>query len=320
MLPFHKAVETEFKQLNQMVIDQLYSDVPLVENIGQYIVEGGGKRLRPVSVLLVCKALQDEQAEAVKLATVIEFIHTATLLHDDVVDESDRRRGRVTANEKWGNSPAVLVGDFLYSRAFQLMVQLGNADIMAVLADTTNTISEGEVQQLINAGDPDTTEESYLEVIRKKTAVLFAAATECAAVLCGASSEQRTDLAAYGLHLGMAFQLQDDVLDYTGDSDELGKNIGDDLAEGKATLPLIYTIANGTAEQSELIRQAIKNKDTSQIGQVAEAVQASGGLEYTQKLAEKEVTQAISKLASLPESDYKGVLTELANFALRRSH
>lgn len=320
MLPFHKAVEAEFKLLNQMVVDQLHSEVSLVENIGQYIVEGGGKRLRPVSVLLVSKALQGGHPDAVKLATVIEFIHTATLLHDDVVDESDRRRGRDTSNEKWGNSPAVLVGDFIYSRAFQLMVQLGNTNIMAVLADTTNTIAEGEVQQLINAGDPDTTEENYLEVVRKKTAVLFAAATECAAVLCDASSEQREDLAAYGNHLGMAFQLQDDVLDYTGDSEELGKNIGDDLAEGKATLPLIHTIANGSEAQSDLIRSAIVEKDTSRIEEVAAAVRESGGLSYTRELAEKEVAAAISKLDSIPDSDYKEILIELAKFALVRSH
>ena len=303
-----------------MVVDQLHSDVPLVENIGQYIVEGGGKRLRPVSVLLVTKALGEDHKDAVKLATVIEFIHTATLLHDDVVDESDRRRGRNTANEKWGNSPAVLVGDFLYSRAFQLMVQLGNAEIMAVLADTTNTIAEGEVQQLINAGDPDTTEENYLEVVRKKTAVLFAAATKCAAILCNATSNQQTHLADYGHHLGMAFQLQDDVLDYTGDSQALGKNIGDDLAEGKATLPLIYTIAKGSETHSKLIRSAIIEKDTSRIEEVAVAVQESGGLSYTQELAEREVAMAIAKLESIPYSAYKKILIDLANFALVRSY
>lgn len=319
MLPFHKVVETEFKQLNQMIIDQLHSDVPLVENIGHYIVEGGGKRLRPVSVLLVAKALGADNPDSIKLATVIEFIHTATLLHDDVVDESDRRRGRDTANEKWGNSPAVLVGDFLYSRAFQLMVELGNTGIMGVLADTTNTIAEGEVQQLINAGNPDTSEENYLEVIRKKTAVLFAAATRCSAILCGADTDQQTSLAAYGHHLGMAFQLQDDVLDYTGDSEAMGKNLGDDLAEGKATLPLIYTIAKGSSAQSELIRNAIAEKSTSQVEAVALAVRESGGLKYTEQCARAEVTKAIESLQQLPESDYKNILTDLANFALVRS-
>jgi octaprenyl-diphosphate synthase len=319
MLPFHKAVETEFKLLNQMVIDQLHSNVPLVENIGNYIVEGGGKRLRPVSVLLVAKALSGGHTEAVKLATVIEFIHTATLLHDDVVDESDRRRGRDTSNEKWGNSSAVLVGDFIYSRAFQLMVQLKNTAIMGVLADTTNTIAEGEVQQLINAGNPDTSEENYLEVVRKKTAVLFSAATECAAILCHASPEQQADLAAYGNHLGMAFQLQDDVLDYTGDATEMGKNIGDDLAEGKATLPLIYTIQNGSEIQSNLIRKSIADKDNSRIEEVAQAVQESGGLNYTQKRAEKEVALAIAGLQSLQQSTFKLTLTDLAKFALVRS-
>ena len=319
MLPFHKAVEAEFKQLNQMIIDELYSDVSLVENIGNYIVEGGGKRLRPVSVLLVCKALEKDFPEAIKLATVIEFIHTATLLHDDVVDESDRRRGRDTANERWGNSPAVLVGDFLYSRAFQLMVQLGNPGIMAVLADTTNTIAEGEVQQLINAGDSGTSEQNYLEVVRKKTAVLFAAATECAAILCGADSQQQSGLSDYGSYLGMAFQLQDDVLDYTGDAEELGKNIGDDLAEGKATMPLIYTIAHGTAEQAELIRNAIENRDTGPIKEVVNAVQASGGLKYTREMAENQVSLAKQKLQSLPDNQYRQILAELADFALARS-
>lgn len=319
MLPFHKVVETEFQQLNKMIVDELYSDVSLVENIGNYIVEGGGKRLRPVSVLLVVKALESDTAESVKLATVIEFIHTATLLHDDVVDESDRRRGRDTANERWGNSPAVLVGDFLYSRAFQLMVQLGNPGIMAVLADTTNTIAEGEVQQLINAGNPDTTEENYLEVVRKKTAVLFAAATECAAILSGSTSSQQSDLAAYGNHLGMAFQLQDDVLDYTGDSEALGKNIGDDLAEGKATLPLIYTIANGSSEHSDLVRRSISEKDTGQIKQVVHAVQESGGLAYTRQMAEKEVGLAKAQLSSLPDNNYTQTLRDLADFALGRS-
>ena len=319
MLPFHKAVEAEFKQLNQMIIDELYSDVSLVENIGNYIVEGGGKRLRPVSVLLVCKALEQDFPEAVKLATVIEFIHTATLLHDDVVDESDRRRGRDTANERWGNSPAVLVGDFLYSRAFQLMVQLGNPGIMSVLADTTNTIAEGEVQQLINAGDPNTSEQNYLEVVRKKTAVLFAAATECAAILCDANDQQQRNLCNYGSHLGMAFQLQDDVLDYTGDSEALGKNIGDDLAEGKATMPLIYTITNGTSEQAELIRKAIENRDTSQIEQVVAAVQASGGLQYTREMAEQQVSLAKQQLQILPDNSYRTILADLADFALARS-
>ncbi len=319
MLPFHKAVEKEFQQLNKMIVDELYSDVSLVENIGNYIVEGGGKRLRPVSVLLVVKALESDAAESVKLATVIEFIHTATLLHDDVVDESDRRRGRDTANERWGNSPAVLVGDFLYSRAFQLMVQLGNPGIMSVLADTTNTIAEGEVQQLINAGDPETTEQNYLEVVRKKTAVLFAAATECAAILSGATSAQQTSLAAYGNHLGMAFQLQDDVLDYTGDSDALGKNIGDDLAEGKATLPLIYTIANGSAEHSQLVRRSISEKDTSLIQQVVFAVQESGGLTYTKQKAEEEVEMAKAQLILLPDNSYTKTLRDLADFALGRS-
>ena len=320
MLPFHEAVAAEFAHLNEMIVAELHSEVGLVENIGHYIVEGGGKRLRPVSVLLASRALDGDPLLAVRMATIIEFIHTATLLHDDVVDESDRRRGRDTANELWGNSPAVLVGDFLYSRAFQLMVQLGQAEVMKVLADTTNIIAEGEVQQLINAGNPDTSEADYLNVVRKKTAILFSAATECAAIIASASPAQREAMKNYGLHLGMAFQLQDDVLDYTGDANELGKNIGDDLAEGKPTLPLIYTIAHGNAEYRNLVRDAILAKDSGRIDEVVRAVQANRALEYTQTMAEQQISLAKSQLESLNPGLYRDTLANLADFALHRSY
>src|SRR5690606_26031545 len=239
MLSFYEPVQSDFEAVNQLIIEQLHSDVELVENIGHYLVESGGKRLRPLLTLLASGALGYQGREHLKLATIIEFIHTATLLHDDVVDVSSLRRGRLTANAKWGNAPSVLVGDFLYSRAFQLMVDIGDVDIMRILADTTNTVSEGEVQQLVNAKDPDVGEDAYFQVIHKKTAILFAAAAETAGVLAQAPAEQRQALHAYGYHIGMAFQLVDDLLDYSGDSESLGKNVGDDLAEGKPTLPLI---------------------------------------------------------------------------------
>jgi len=254
MLPFHKVAEHDFLAVNDMIMSQLHSDVDLVENIGEYIVEGGGKRLRPLVVLLsalACGFKSEETNDHVKLACIIEFIHTATLLHDDVVDTSDLRRGRPTANAKWGNSPTVLVGDFLYSRAFQMLVQLGRMDIMKLLADTTNTIAEGEVQQLINAGDPGVEESNYIEVIYKKTAILFEAATSGGASIAGQDGTQIEAFANYGKHLGMAFQLQDDVLDYMGNVEEMGKNVGDDLAEGKPTLPLIYVMREGTEDAAE---------------------------------------------------------------------
>src|SRR5690606_12036590 len=258
MLPFHDAVKEDFAAVNQLIIDQLHSDVDLVENIGHYLVEAGGKRLRPLMVLLTARALEYQGNQHLDLAAIIEFIHTATLLHDDVVDMSELRRGRPTANAQWGNAPSVLVGDFLYSRAYQMMVAIGSMDIMAILSDATNVISEGEVQQLANAKNRQVSEANYLEVIDKKSAVLFAAACEVAAVLSGASDAQRAALKAYGHHVGMAFQLVDDALDYTGDAATLGKNVGDDLAEGKPTLPLIYAMRQSEPEQAQLIAYAIR--------------------------------------------------------------
>ncbi len=319
MLPFHKVAESDFLDVNQMIVDRLHSDVELVENIGEYIVEGGGKRLRPLVVLLAALSCGYKGRDHIKLACIIEFIHTATLLHDDVVDTSELRRGRPTANNKWGNSPTVLVGDFLYSRAFQMLVELGNMDIMKSLADTTNAIAEGEVQQLINAGDPTVSEQNYLNVIHKKTAILFEAATAGGALIAGQSPELVQAYADYGRHLGTVFQLQDDVLDYTGDIREMGKNIGDDLAEGKPTMPLIYSMREADPKSADLIRGAITNSDNSAIEQVIDIVQSCGGLDYTRTLAQQKANAARAALASQPDNKYKQALLDLADFALDRN-
>ena len=320
MLPFHKVAESDFLAVNTMIVNQLHSEVDLVENIGEYIVEGGGKRLRPLVVLLCALASGYKEKDHIKLACIIEFIHTATLLHDDVVDTSELRRGRPTANAKWGNSPTVLVGDFLYSRAFQMLVELGSMPIMKMLADTTNTIAEGEVQQLINAGDPDVAEENYLNVIHKKTAILFEAATAGGALISGEAESSVKAFADYGRHLGMAFQLQDDVLDYMGNAEEMGKNVGDDLAEGKPTLPLIHAMREAPEAEAKIVREAIQNCDASQIEAVVEIVQASGGLEYTQEKARAQSALACEALSHVADSKYKQALVELTEFALSRSY
>ncbi len=319
MFSFQKVVASEFEQLNETIVSQLHSDVGLVENIGHYIVDAGGKRLRPLLVLLFARALNHRHQSQIDLATIIEFIHTATLLHDDVVDISSLRRGRATANAKWGNAPSVLVGDFLYSRAFQIMVQIGDMDIMSILSGTTNVIAEGEVQQLVNAKDPDVDEERYMNVIHKKTAVLFEAACETAAVIAKGSQQQRESAVKYGYHLGVAFQLVDDALDYDGDPEALGKNIGDDLAEGKPTLPLIYTIRYGDTETGAMIRSAIENGSVDQLPNIVEAVQKYGGLDYVRQKALEHVEQAKASLDAIPDSPYKSALVDLANFSVERS-
>ena len=322
MLSFHKAVETDFSAVNQLIIDQLHSNVDLVENIGHYLVEAGGKRLRPLLVLLTANALgyTERGKQHLDLAAIIEFIHTATLLHDDVVDISNMRRGRLTANAKWGNAPSVLVGDFLYSRAFQMMVAIRDMEIMQILSDTTNTISEGEVQQLVNAKDPSVSEENYLNVIYKKTGALFEAACETAAVLSEASKPQKEALKRYGYHLGLAFQLVDDALDYEGDAEALGKNVGDDLAEGKPTLPLIYAMREGNKEEAELIAQAIHEGGLDQLDTIVDIVKRSGALEYTADSARQQADLAIEQLQQLPDSPYKQAMVELAEFSIGRNH
>ncbi len=323
MLPFHQAVADDFEKVNQLIIDQLHSNVGLVENIGHYLVEAGGKRLRPLLALLTANALnypQDGKNQHLDLAAIIEFIHTATLLHDDVVDTSDMRRGRLTANAKWGNAPSVLVGDFLYSRAFQMMVAIRDMDIMHILSETTNIIAEGEVQQLVNAKNPEVSEATYFEVIRKKTGVLFESACETAAVLSDATETQRTALREYGYHLGLAFQLVDDALDYDGDAEALGKNVGDDLAEGKPTLPLIYAMREASAEDSQTIAQAIRDGDVDKLETVVAIVKQCGALQYTADCAADHVNKAKEKLAVLDDSKYRKAMSQLADFAIARDH
>lgn len=316
------VVGNDFEAVNQYIIDQLHSDVPLVENIGHYLIDAGGKRLRPVLVLLAARAcnISPECQDHIPMAAVIEFIHTATLLHDDVVDMSTLRRGRPTANSQWSNPSSVLVGDFIYSRAFQILVKLQNMQIMQIMADTTNKIAEGEVLQLINKHNPDSSEANYMKVIREKTAILFQAAAECGALLAKADSSEVTALKDYGLHVGMAFQLVDDVLDYNGDSSAMGKNIGDDLAEGKPTLPLIYTMANGTAEETQLIEKCLKAETVPEddLMRVISLVKHSGALEYTQTLAKAEVTEALDCLNHITPSKYRDALAALANFSIAR--
>ncbi|MDX2350396.1 MAG: polyprenyl synthetase family protein [Porticoccus sp.] len=318
MLPFHQVVKSEFNQVNELILSQLHSNVGLVENIGQYIIDAGGKRLRPLLVLLSANSCGYKGTQHTSLAAIIEFIHTATLLHDDVVDTSDLRRGRATANAKFGNAPSVLVGDFLYSRAFQMLVAIDNMDIMRIIADTTNIISEGEVQQLINAGNPDVTEDTYLEVIRKKTAQLFDAAAETGAVLAGATPTLQAAMGRYGHHLGIAFQLVDDALDYNGNTEDLGKNVGDDLAEGKPTLPLIYAMQNGTPDQAAFIRSAIEEGGIDQMDAILDAINTTGALDYTMLCAKQHAEQAQLCLRDLPDTPERKAMLELADFAIQR--
>jgi octaprenyl-diphosphate synthase len=315
-----EPVAEDLRRIDQVIIERLASDVALVNQVAQYIVGGGGKRLRPLSVVLAARACGYAGDKHVDAAAIIEFIHTATLLHDDVVDSSDRRRGRDTANHVFGNEASVLVGDYLYSRAFQMMVGLGNLRIQEVMANATNTIAEGEVLQLMNAHDPDTTEERYLEVIYRKTAKLFEAGAQVAAILSGAPPDVEQAMIAYGRHLGTAFQLVDDSLDYTADGTELGKNVGDDLAEGKPTLPLIYAMAHSSVDDTARLRLAVENGGVEELEAVTRAIESAGGLEYTARLARREADLAIDALSRLPESAYRGSLRALADFAVGRSY
>lgn len=318
MLSFHQAVQDDFDAVNGLIIEQLHSRVELVENIGHYIVEAGGKRLRPLLVLLIARSLGYQGRQHIDLATIIEFIHTATLLHDDVVDLSLLRRNRPTANAKWGNAPSVLVGDFLYSRAFQMLVSVGSLHIMQIMSDATNTIAEGEVLQLVNAGNPDTSEANYLQVIHFKTACLFEAAAQLGAIVAGGSDDCIEQCRRYAYHLGMAFQLIDDALDYSGSSDELGKNVGDDLAEGKPTLPLIYILQHGNAVEKQLVHRSIVDKNNQHLAAIIAAAQRCGALDYTHQCAQDHVKQALAAIATWPGSPYTQALQDLAHFALAR--
>ncbi|MEH6395069.1 octaprenyl diphosphate synthase [Pseudoalteromonas sp.] len=314
-------IENDMNDVNQLIYAQMRSDVALVNQLGLYIVNSGGKRVRPMLAILAAKALGYEGKDHVTLATIVEFIHTATLLHDDVVDESNLRRGTPTANAEFGNAASVLVGDFIYTRSFQLMVGIGKMQVMQVLADATNVIAEGEVLQLMNCNDPDTTEESYMQVIYSKTAKLFEAATGLAAIITEQDEATLKALNLYGMHLGTAFQLVDDVLDYNADAEQLGKNIGDDLAEGKPTLPLLYAMRHGNTEQVQLIRDAIEHSNgMDHLEAILTALRETNALEFTMSKADEEADKAIACLSVLADSPYKEALVSLARIAVDRSH
>lgn len=312
-------VENEFNAVNNLIIQSLESKVESVSKIGHYIVDSGGKRLRPLLMLLMAKACQADMDKAIHMAVIIEFIHTATLLHDDVVDDSTLRRGRPTANAVWDNATAVLVGDFIYSRAFQLVSALNIPEITEILAQTTNVIAEGEVLQLSHRQQPDITEAQYLRVIDYKTAKLFEATSLVAGILAGFNQAHNLSLAQFGRQLGTAFQLTDDMLDYQSNNPNWGKNVGDDLAEGKATLPLIYALKNSDAPTQKIIRQAITEKGTEHLERIQAAIVSTGALDYTQSLAQNAIQEAQAKLSFLPESAYKTGLYTLADFVLTRN-
>ena len=315
----HSVIEEDMAAVDSVIRRSLDSDVVLIRTIADYIIGAGGKRLRPAVLLLVSRALGYSGAAQHELAATIEFIHTATLLHDDVVDESALRRGRPTSNAAFGNAASVLVGDFLYSRAFQMMVGVGSMRVMRILADATNRIAEGEVLQLLNVRDPSVSESRYMQVIDRKTATLFEAATRIGAVLAGADADTEARCARYGASLGKAFQIIDDVLDYSGHVDELGKQLGDDLKEGKATLPLIHALSVAPAHDRALIESAIRDGGGDFLA-IARIVQDSGSLQYAQRIAETEVRQACDAVAVLPPARYQRTLLDLTSFAMQRDH
>lgn len=306
--------------VDTMIQSRLQSDVVLINQLGHYIINSGGKRLRPALAILCARACGYKEQQHINLATIIEFIHTATLLHDDVVDNSDMRRGRETANNLWGNEASVLVGDFLYTRSFEMMVEMESMRLMQILSHTTNVIAEGEVLQLLNCNDADTTEKNYLQVIHHKTAKLFEAAGQLGAVISKSSADVEQAMSNYAMHLGSAFQLVDDLLDYSESSDTIGKNIGDDLAEGKPTLPLIYAIKHGSAEESQIIREAIEQGQRDKIDDIIQIIKKTGAIEYTAQAARNEVEQAKQCLSILDDSEYKTALISLADFSVNRSY
>lgn len=316
----YRLIEPDLQKVNELIEERLQSDIVLINQLGQYIINSGGKRLRPILVLLMAKALGYQESKHIHIAAIIEFIHTATLLHDDVVDSSEKRRGNETANAIWGNEAAILVGDFLYSRAFQMMVKINSMRIMDILANTTNTIAEGEVLQLLNCNDPDTTERRYLDVIRFKTAKLFEAASQLGAVLTDSSDELESAMTKYGMHLGTAFQLVDDVLDYSSTSEEMGKNVGDDLAEGKPTLPLIRAMNVGVKQQADIIRNAIRNGGHNNIEAVINAIESTDAIAYTANKAKEEADKAIAMLQNIPASPYRDALYALTEFSISRTY
>jgi len=315
----YSFVDSDFQAVNQRITKQLYTQVPLIAEVGKYIINSGGKRTRPLVCLLSAGALGYKGTQHIDVAAVVEFLHTATLLHDDVVDQSILRRGKTTVNAVWGNAPSVLVGDFLISRSFQMVVATGNMKILQILSSATNLIAEGEVLQLVNCKNPETTEEQYMEVINYKTAKMFEASSQSGAALAGANERDEMALAQYGACLGIAFQLIDDVLDYIGSAEEMGKNVGDDLAEGKPTLPLIHAIKNSPTERANMIRSAIKTGGLEHLDEIGKAVKECGALDYTIDQARAYADKAQSAISHLPDTDYKAALNTLAKTSVERT-
>ena len=313
-------VAKDMDGVNAGIRAQLHSEVVLIEQMGEYIINSGGKRLRPVIAVLSARACGYQGDKHHLTAAVIEFIHTATLLHDDVVDASELRRGKETANSIWGNEASVLVGDFIFSRAFEMMVQIGNMRVMEILSGTSNKIAEGEVLQLLNCNDPETTEQQYMQVIQCKTAKLFSSAAQIGAVLAGRPESEENALETYGMHLGTAFQIVDDILDYRADSETMGKNVGDDLAEGKPTLPLIYALSQGSDEQKNILSEIIKTGDRDKLAQVMEIIHHTHALEYTERIAKQQAENAKQALTDLSDSEYKTALMSLADFSVSRAY
>jgi len=313
-------VYSDLEATNHFISTQLQSEIPLINQLVDYILQAGGKRIRPLLVLLAARAFNHQKQQHIDLAAAIELIHTATLLHDDVVDNSTLRRGHETANAVWGNEASVLVGDFLYSRAFQLIVKLENLTVLTIFSEATNLIAEGEVLQLMNCRDPDTTEASYFNVIERKTAKLFEVATGAASALCDCPKEQRLLMQRYGVHLGIAYQLIDDALDYSASSDQTGKNIGNDLAEGKPTLPLIHALRYGQPSEQALIRKAIEEGSTENLSSILEIIESTKAIEYTSLAAKQHAREAIRLLADIPDSPYRKALGDLAEFVVNRSY
>lgn len=320
MAAIQELINDDMQTVNALIRERLHSEVALINQLGHYIINSGGKRLRPMLLLLSARTFAYKGIHHINLAAVVEFIHTATLLHDDVVDASELRRGQQTANSIWGNEASVLVGDFLYSRAFQMMVETQNMRVMEILANATNIIAAGEVLQLLNCHEPDTTEADYLHVIRSKTAKLFEAAAQLGAVISGQSSHYESAMAVYGAHLGTAFQLIDDVLDYSASSEEMGKNVGDDLAEGKPTLPIIYALKHGSPAQQQVLRAAITQGGKEFIKDVVEAIDSTNAIAYTRDIARQEADRAMAALTDLPSSPYTEALYGLAQFSVQRSY
>ena len=316
----YTLIKEDMSSVDVMIQARLQSDVVLINQLGHYIINSGGKRLRPALAILCARACGYQEQQHINLATIIEFIHTATLLHDDVVDNSDMRRGRETANNLWGNEASVLVGDFLYTRSFEMMVEMDSMRLMKILSHTTNVIAEGEVLQLLNCNDADTTEQRYLEVIHHKTAKLFEAAGLLGAVISQSSLEIEDAMAKYAMHLGSAFQLVDDLLDYSASSESIGKNIGDDLAEGKPTLPLIYAMQHGTEQQAQVIRTAIEQGQRDKIDDIISIINDTGAIDYTSLAAKKEVNNAKAALSIIDDSEYKDALLALADFSIERTY